>query len=91
MQDNIKATLKEGKAEFDAVIGMMLVFIKLGEITNENNLLSTKVGYKEIIVFSALDKLMEGCYRKPLDWEFLTDQQKDLRLNKIIESVTPKE
>jgi hypothetical protein len=87
----IEETLQEGKAEFDMVIKMMLLFINLGEITNENKSLSTKVSYKERIVFSAMDKLMGGHFNKASDWEVLTDKQKDFRLNKTIESVTPKE
>ena len=61
----IEDTLQEGKAEFDMVIRMMLLFLNLGEITNENKSLSTKVSYKERIVFSAMDKLMGGHFNKP--------------------------
>ena len=87
----IEDTLQEGKAEFDMVIRMMLLFLNLGEITNENKSLSTKVSYKERIVFSAMDKLMGGHFNKPSDWEVLTDKQKEFRLKKTIELVTPKE
>ena len=87
----IEETLEEGKSEFDVVIRMMFLFLNLGEITNENRSLSTKVNYKERIVFSAMDKLMGGHFNKPSDWEVLTDIEKDFRLNKTIESVMPKE
>tara|TARA_R110002050_G_scaffold81989_7_gene175573 strand:- start:2350 stop:2616 length:267 start_codon:yes stop_codon:yes gene_type:complete len=86
----IENALKEGKMEFDTIIGMMELFLTLGDITNENRTLSDKVKYKERIVFSAMDKLMQGEFQIPFDWKELTDEQRNKRLDKTIQSVLPK-
>ena len=86
----IENALKEGKMEFDTIIGMMELFLTLGSILNENRDLSDKVRYKERIVFSAMDKLMQGEFEIPFDWKELTDEEKNERLDKTIKSVLPK-
>ena len=86
----IENALNEGKMEFDTIVGMMELFLTLGSIVNENRDLSDKVRYKERIVFSAMDKLMQGEFEIPFDWKELTDEQRNKRLDKTIESVVPK-
>lgn len=86
----IENALKEGKMEFDTIIGMMELFLTLGDITNENRTLSDKVKYKERIVFGAMDKLMQGAFEIPFDWKELTYEQRNKRLDKTIQSVLPK-
>ena len=86
----IENALKEGKMEFDTIIGMMQLFLTLGDICNENRTLSEKVRYKERIVFGAMDKLMQGEFEIPFDWIELTDEQRNKRLDKTIQSVLPK-
>ena len=86
----IENALNEGKMEFDTIVGMMELFLTLGSIVNENRDLSDKVRYKERIVFSAMDKLMQGEFKIPFDWKELTDEQRNKRLDKTIQSVLPK-
>jgi hypothetical protein len=37
-----------------------------------------------------MDKLMQGEFKIPFDWKDLTDEERNERLDKTIESVVPK-
>ncbi len=76
---------------FNTTIKLMNFFLNIGMITNEKKDLKTIVDYKQRIVFSTMESLMYGTFKIPSDWDSLTYEQKNERLDKTIASVTPKE
>ena len=88
---NIEEALEVGEINFNTTIKLMNFFLNIGMITNENKDLKTIVNYKQRIVFSTMESLMYGTFEIPSDWESLTYEQKNERLDQTIASVTPKE
>ena len=86
-EEEIDLTLQSAEREFKTTIKLMNFFLNIGFITNEEKPLKVKVDYKERIVFSTMDKLMHGHFKIPSDWDELSYEQKDHRLNQTIKSV----
>ncbi len=85
--DEIEQVMDSAEREFKTTIKLMEFFLQLGKITNEGQSFKTKLEYKQRIVFSTMHSLMQGHFDIPKDWDSLTDEQKDERLNQTIKSV----
>lgn len=79
--------LKSAEEQFKQTIKLMNFFLNIGKIVNDNKPLETKVEYKQRIVFSTMDKLLHGQWRIPSDWDDLSLEEKNHRLNQTIKSV----
>jgi len=85
--EEVEQVMHSAEREFKTTIKLMEFFLHLGKITNENQSFKTKVEYKQRIVFSTMDSLMQGNFDIPSDWDDLSDYEKDERLNQTINSV----
>lgn len=79
--------LKSAEEQFKQTIKLMNFFLNIGKIVNDNKPLETKVEYKQRIVFSTMDKLLHGQWKIPSDWDDLSLEEKNHRLNETIKSV----
>lgn len=85
--EELEMQLQSAEREFKTTIKLMNFFLNIGFITNEGKPLKTKVEYKQRIVFSTMDKLLQGHWKIPSDWDELSYEEKDHRLNQTIKSV----
>jgi len=79
--------LQIAEREFKTTIKLMNFFLNIGKIVNDNKPLETKVEYKQRIVFSTMDRLLNGQWKIPSDWDDLSCEEKNHRLNQTIKSV----
>ena len=79
--------LESAETQFKQSIKLMNFFLNIGKIVNHNKSLEAKVEYKQRIVFSTMDTLLHGQWKIPSDWNDLTYEQKNHRLNETIKSV----
>lgn len=83
----IKEQLESAEAQFKQSIKLMNFFLNIGKIVNQKKPLEVKVEYKQRIVFSTMDKLLHGQWKIPYDWDELSLEEKNHRLNQTIKSV----
>lgn len=79
--------LQNAERDFKTTIKLMNFFLNIGKIVNDDKPFETKVEYKQRIVFSTMDKLLHGQWRIPSDWDDLSLEEKNHRLNQTIKSV----
>jgi len=79
--------LQIAEREFKTTIKLMNFFLNIGKIVNQKKPLEAKVEYKQRIVFSTMDKLLHGQWKIPSDWDDLSLEEKNHRLNQTIKSV----
>ena len=63
-------------------LNAMKSFLILGDLTNKEQTISERVKYKERIVFATM-KSMIPQWKKPSDWDDLSDETKLYRLEKL--------
>ena len=85
--EEINEHLESAETEFKQSIKLMNFFLNIGQIVNQNKSLQDKVEYKQRIVFSTMDRLLHGQWKIPSDWDELSYEEKNHRLNQTIKSV----
>ena len=80
----IEQAIIEAEIEIKGSLRVMESYLEMGLVMYSGETLKIKVEYKEIIVFKTMNHLYFGNYKIPSDWDFISLEEKDKRLSKLI-------